>query len=119
MIDFVRVDNQTSYSDELLLARLAVPVGQALDVTLLEDRILHVYGLSTLDTITYDVVEEGGRTGLVVQVRPHSYGPNYLETGLNFSSSLSGDFMLNLRAGVLRSPFNSLGRRGARAGAVW
>ena len=109
MIDFVRVDNQTSYSDELLLARLDVPVGQALDVTLLEDRILHVYGLSTLDKITYDVVEEDGRTGLVVQVRPHSYGPNYLETGLNFSSSLSGDFMLNLRAGVLRSPFNSLG----------
>ena len=109
VIDFVRLDNQSSYSDELMLARLDVPTGQALDVTRLEDNILHVYGLSTLDKITYDLVEEGGRTGLVVQVRPHTYGPNYLETGLNFTSSFTGDFMVNVRAGVLRSPLNPLG----------
>jgi len=109
VIDFVRIDNQTRYSDELLMARLDVPVGQPLDVTRLEDNIMRVYGLQTLDRITYDLVEEGGRSGLVVTVQPHRHGPNYLETGLNFNSSFSGDFKINLRAGVLRSPMNSLG----------
>lgn len=109
MIEFVRVDNQTSYSDEVLLARLAVPVGKPLDVIALEDSILHVYSMGTLDKITYDVVDENGRTGLVVQVKPHAYGPNYLETGLSFSSSFSSDFLLNVRAGLLKNPTNSLG----------
>ncbi len=109
VIDFVRLDNKTAYSDELLLARLDAPLGQPLDVIRLEDSILHIYGLETLDKITYDVVEEDGRSGLVVQVQPHSYGPTYLETGLNLYSSFSSDLLINLRAGVLKSPFNSLG----------
>ncbi len=109
MIDFVRLDNQTSYSDEVLLARLDVPIGKPLDVIGLEDSILHVYSMGTLDKITYSVVEENDRTGLSVQVKPHSYGPNYLETGLNFSSTFSSDFKLNVRAGLLKNPTNSLG----------
>lgn len=109
VIDFVRLDNKTAYSDELLMARLDVPLGQPLDVIRLEDSILHVYGLQTLDKITYSLVEQDGRSGLLVHVEPHSYGPNYLETGLNFYSSFSGDFLINLRAGLLRSPLNALG----------
>ncbi|MBP8080941.1 MAG: BamA/TamA family outer membrane protein, partial [Arenimonas sp.] len=109
VIDFIRLENKTAYSDELLLARLDAPLGQPLDVTRLEDSILRIYGLQTLDRLTYALVEEEGRTGLVVDAKPHSHGPNYLETGLNFYSSFSGDFLANLRVGVLRSPSNSLG----------
>lgn len=109
VIEFVRLDNKSRYSDQLLLARLAIPVGKPMDQIALEDSILHIYGLETLDKITYDLVEEDGRSGLVIRVLPHSYGPNYLETGLSFFSDFSGDFLFNFRAGVLRAPINALG----------
>jgi NTE family protein len=109
VIDFVRLDNQSRYSDAMLLARLDVDVGKPMDQIRLEDSILHIYGLETLDKVTYNLVDEAGRTGLVVHVLPHSYGPNYLETGLSFHSDFSGDFVTNFRAGVLRAPINPLG----------
>ena len=109
VIDFVTLENKSRYSDALLLARLDVRVGQPMDQIRLEDSILHIYGLDTLDKVTYDLVEQGGRTGLVIRVLPHAYGPNYLETGLSFFADFSGDFLFNFRAGVLRAPLNSLG----------
>ena len=109
VIEFVRLENKSKYSDALLLARLDVHVGQPMDQIRLEDSILHIYGLETLDKVTYDLVEEGGRSGLVIRALPHSYGPNYLETGLSFFSDFSGEFLTNFRAGVLRAPINSLG----------
>lgn len=109
VIDFIRLDNKSRYSDAMLLARIDVQVGQAVDQIRLEDSLLRLYGMDTLDKVTYDVVGEEGRTGLLVHVLPHSYGPNYLETGLTAFSDFSGDFLFNFRAGVLRAPINSLG----------
>jgi NTE family protein len=109
VIEFVRLENKSRYSDAMLLARLDIHVGQPMDQIRLENSILHIYGLDTLDKVTYDLVEENGRTGLAIKVLPHSYGPNYLETGLSFFSDFSGEFLFNVRAGVLRAPINSLG----------
>jgi NTE family protein len=109
VIEFIRLDNKSRYSDAMLLARLDVKVGQPLDQIRLEDSLLHIYGLDTLDKVVYDVVEENGKTGIVVKVLPHAYGPNYLETGLSFSADFSGDFLFNFRGGVLRAPLDSLG----------
>lgn len=109
IIDFVRLDNQSKYSDALLLARLDIRIGQPLNLTRLEDNILHIYGMDTLDKVSYDVVEEKGRTGMVIHVVPHRYGPNYLETGLSLYSNFTGDFLTNLQIGALRAPINPLG----------
>jgi NTE family protein len=109
VIEFVRLDNKSKYSDQLLLSRLGIAVGKPMDQIALENSILHIYGLETLDKITYDLVEENGHSGLVIRVLPHSYGPNYLETGLSLFSDFTGDFLFNFRAGVLRAPINPLG----------
>lgn len=109
VIDFVRLDNRSRYSDEYLLQRVDVTTGKPLDTERLQASLQRIYGLDTLDLATYDLVEEGGRTGVVVRVVPHSYGPNYLESGLSLYSDFSGDFFVNLRLGVLRAPVNPVG----------
>jgi NTE family protein len=108
-IDFVRLDNRSQYADAVLLHKLDIRLGQTLDIDQVETGIERVYGLNTLDTITYDIVEENGRTGLVVHVKPQTYGPDYLETGLSVFSDFRGDFLVNLRLGVLRTPINANG----------
>lgn len=109
MIEFVRLNNKTRYSDEVLLARLDISTGQRFNVDRVESAIRRIYGLGTLDSVTYDMVEENGKSGLVIDIKPQSYGPNYLETGLNTYSDFRGDFVFNIRAGILRNPVNELG----------
>lgn len=109
MIEFVRLNNKTRYSDEVLLARLDISTDQRFNVDKVESAIRRIYGLGTLDSVTYDMVEENGKSGLVIDVKPQGYGPNYLETGLNTYSDFRGDFVFNIRAGILRNPINELG----------
>jgi NTE family protein len=109
VIDFVRLDNRSRYADAFLLARLDIAPGQPLDSARMQRNLQRIYGLDTMDLVTYDLIEEDGRTGVVVRVVPHSYGPNYLETGLSLYSDFSGDFFVNVRAGVLRAPVNEIG----------
>lgn len=109
VIDFVRLDNRSRYADDFLIARLDIAPGRPLDSQRMQENLQRIYGLDTLDLVTYDVIEEDGRTGVVVRVVPHSHGPNYLETGLSVYSDFSGDFFVNLRAGVLRAPMNESG----------
>jgi NTE family protein len=109
VIDFVRLDNRTRYSDQFLLARIDIAPGKPLDTDRLEENLQRIYGLDTLDLATYDLIEEDGKTGVVVTVVPHSYGPNYLESGLSLYSDFQGDFFVNLRLGVLRAPVNAAG----------
>lgn len=109
VIDFVRLDNHSRYADQMLLAMIDIAPGEPLDTALLQSQLRAIYGLDTLDQVTYGIVEEQDRTGVVVTVLPHSYGPNYLESGLSVYSDFSGDFFVNLRLGVLRAPVNPSG----------
>jgi len=109
MVEFVRLNNRTRYSDEVLLAKLDIAINQHFNVDKVEAAVRRVYGLGTLDSVTYDMVEENGKSGLVVDIKPQSYGPNYLETGVNTYSDFRGDFIFNVRAGILRNPINTLG----------
>ncbi|MEO8000983.1 MAG: patatin-like phospholipase family protein [Arenimonas sp.] len=109
MVEFVRLNNKTRYSNEVLLARLDITTNQRFNVDKIEAAVKRVYGLGTLDSVTYDMVEENGKSGLVIDIKPQSFGPNYLETGVNTYSDFRGDFIFNVRAGILRNPINELG----------
>ena len=109
VVHFVRLDNRSRYDDAFLLSRIDIAPGQPLDTERLEKNLQTIHGLATLDLVNYDLVEENGSQGLVVTVVPHKHGPNYLETGLSLYSDFSGDFFVNLRAGVMRAPVNPLG----------
>ncbi|QDH71831.1 BamA/TamA family outer membrane protein [Lysobacter alkalisoli] len=112
VVEFVRLDNETGYADEMLLDQLRIPVGQQLDADAVESRILRVYSLGTLASVTYEVVREDGRTGVLVRARAKPQGPNYLQLGLTYSSDFEGTFESTLRAGVLFSPLSPFGAEG-------
>jgi NTE family protein len=108
-IQFVRLDNRSPYSDELIMARIQDPVGKPLDSEKLEKDLYRLFGYNTLQLSTYEVVHEDGKTGVVLHVREKVQGPNYLEFGLSAASDFEGRFDFNLRVGVLQSPINESG----------
>lgn len=112
IVHFVRMDNETSYSDEFLLSRLDIPVGEPLDPDRMEDRLIRVYALGTLAAITYDVTEENGQTGVLVHATPKPHGPNYLQLGLTISGDFQGTYTSSLRGAILFSPLSKYGAEG-------
>ncbi|KAF1719233.1 patatin-like phospholipase family protein [Pseudoxanthomonas wuyuanensis] len=109
IVNFVRIDNQTQYADKLLLGGLQAETGKPLDTRKMEDGLLRAYSFGTISSMTYEVVEEDGRTGVLVRARPKPHGPNYIQVGLRSGSDFSGNHESNLRAAVLVSPLSSYG----------
>lgn len=109
VIHFVRLRNQTAYSDEFLQQYIDVPLGQPLDSAALERQLYVLYGFNTLTGATYEVAEDNGQTGVVIHLRGKPQGPNYLEAGLSMSSDFEGRYDFSVRLGVLRSPINETG----------
>lgn len=119
VIDFVHIENNSLLGDNVVMASLNVPTGQPLDVGALEKQIGHLYGWELFESIRYDVVEQDGETGLVVQVDQRPWGPNYLQLGIAASDNLDGDNFFNLAFAYTRTGMNPLGgelRVGAQIG---
>jgi len=109
VIDFVRLDNNTGYSDAVLMTYLPVKVGEPFDAQALQQGIIRAYGFGTLSSITYELQREGESTGVVIVARPKANGPAYIEAGATLSNDLNGSHDFNLRAGVRVSPISPNG----------
>ncbi|UOV02953.1 patatin-like phospholipase family protein [Pseudoxanthomonas mexicana] len=109
IVNFVRLDNETRYADALLLRGVSDQVGKPLDADRMEEALLRAYAQGTLASITYEVVQEDGSTGVLVRARPKTHGPNYIQVGMRAGSDFSGNHESNLRAAVLMSPISQYG----------
>lgn len=107
-VDFVRLDNQSDLDDEVITSKLSLKPGDTLDVAQLESDIGHIYGLDIFNNVNYEIVEEGGKTGVVVHAKERSWGPNYLQFGLELSDNLEGDNSYNLGLAYTRTEMNRL-----------
>ena len=108
VIDFIRVTTDSKISPEVIESKLMIPVGESLDVQRLNDNLNIIYGLGYYDAITYDLVTEGGRTGLVIDARSRSWGPGYFRFGLNLKGNISGINGYNVGFRYTRTELNSL-----------
>ncbi len=108
VIDFVRLNNESKLSDEIFYARLEIKEGAPLDVEKLENNINEIYGLELFENIGYEILEEGGRTGLVINIKDKSWGPNYLQAGISMGGDPNGDNFYNLAFAYTRTAINDL-----------
>ena len=108
VIDFVRIDNQSRIGDATILSHITLQPGQPLNSVQLDKEINEIYGLDVFETVRYEVVEEGGKTGLVLHVKEKSWGPNYLQFGVELASNFSDESSYNLGVLYSRTAINSL-----------
>ena len=108
-IDFIRIKSDANASDDLIASRLHQQLGQPLDREVLEQDIGTVYGLGLFQTVGYDLVEEDGKQGLEVNAKAKSWGPNYLQFGLELSNALEKNDSYNFAVSYQRTDLNTLG----------
>ena len=119
VVQFVHIKNNSHLADQVLLERLHVREGEPLDTAQLEKDIGQIYGLELFQTIDYQVIEQDGETGLVVDARARSWGPDFLQFGVELSSDFGGDSNYNFGVANLKTAINDLGgevRLGAQLG---
>jgi NTE family protein len=111
VIDFVRLDNDSPIADSVVATRLAdIKMGQQLDVDTVEKAMNKVYGLEYFQNARYGLTtDDQGRTGIEVEVDERSWGPNYLQLGVEYSSAGDEDALFGLAASYLSTAINDLG----------
>ncbi len=109
VIDFIRIKNTTRLSDQVIKKQLNVKPGEPLDPEELNRNLNMIYGMGDFQQVTYSLVEEDDKTGLVVEATQQHIGTNTLNFGLFLGANMKGDSMFNLSAAYTMSQLNSLG----------
>jgi NTE family protein len=110
VVEFVRLDNDAPVADSVIEARLgAIEIGQPLDIDKVERAMNTVYGLDYFQNVRYGLITDAGRTGIEVELDERSWGPNYLQLGMEYSSAADSDALFGLAASYLRTAINPLG----------
>jgi NTE family protein len=110
VVEFVRLENNAAIANSVIEARLGeIEIGEPLDVDAVERAMNTVYGLDYYQNVRYGLIRDGDRMGLDVELDERSWGPNYLQLGMEYSSSPGSDVLFGLAASYLRTAINPLG----------
>jgi NTE family protein len=110
VVGFIEIDNESVLNDDIIRSRLAVEIGQPIDLEELAESMDRIYSLDVFKSVTYDFVSnEAGEEGILIHAIPREWGPNYLQFGLELSSDFSGNSDFKLGAAYTRNALNSLG----------
>ena len=118
VIDFVKLDNKSRVSDAVIMARLHVKTGEPLDIQALEHDIGRIYGLELFSNVDYEVVGEEGKHGLLIHAKERSWGPNYLQLGLELGDNFKGESAYNFGGAYTRTAINRLNGEWRTAGQI-
>jgi NTE family protein len=109
LIEFVQIRNDSGVGDQMIMSRLNQPIGEPLDLDTLEQDIARIYGLELFQSVSFDLVQQDDKTGLLIDTRARSWGPNYLQFGVELTNDTRGNSSYNLGASYLRTSINPLG----------
>jgi NTE family protein len=108
-IDFVRVVDSGRLSEKVLHARLSAEAGDKIDAASLTEDAGRLYGLNVFESVGYQIVEDGGQTGVEFETRAKSWGPNFLKLGLSVEEDFEGSTEFNLASRLTMTGINALG----------
>jgi NTE family protein len=108
VVEFVRVENDSTLADGVIEARLSQPVGKPLDSARMDRDIGLVFGLGNFESVRYAVVNENDKTGVVVRANERAWGPNFVQGGIQLSQTDNGDSSFNIGAQIRRPGINEL-----------
>ncbi len=110
LVQFITINNGSVLDDDLIRSQLGLEPGKPLDISELEKAVDRVYGLDVFESVTYNLIQnEDGEQGVEISALPRSWGPNYMQFGLEFSDDFSGNNDFKIGAAYTRNALNSLG----------
>jgi NTE family protein len=87
-VKVVGVEGENTNKVERFLSPL---VGKPLDIKDLEHLLTRLTGVGRFDSITYDMIREGGRDGLLIRVHEKTYAPPLLQPSFEVDGTQTDD----------------------------
>jgi NTE family protein len=107
---FVRVEGMPPSVQRTVTSELKPFAGQPIDTALLEKRLTRIRGTGRFESMDYGWIVDNGKPGLIVRGYEKTYGPPFLDLGVQIDNSNTDDTNVNLRG---RLTFYDFGREGA------
>ncbi|PSU32697.1 patatin-like phospholipase family protein [Photobacterium lutimaris] len=112
VVDEIRLYNNSSYADEVLLGRLQLEAGKAISSEELDESVHSLYALDRFERVDYRIERIDDENVILLNVKEKSWGPNFID----FRFALEDDFE-NSTDYSFGMAFNVTGLN--RAGAEW
>ncbi len=109
IIDFIRIENDTRLSDQVIQQQLDIQPGDRLDPRQLSQTLNKIHGMGEFQEVSYSLVEEDGRTGLIVHAERRRIGTDTLQFGLFMGANLQGESQFTISAAYTMAQLNALG----------
>ena len=88
---FVKVEGTDATTAKHMEEFLAPLAGKPIDDAKLDQRLTRLTGFGKFDWAGYQMMEQGGQSGLLITVHEKNYAPPYLQLGFEVDGSESGD----------------------------
>ncbi len=108
VVAFVRIDNNSQVSDDVIATRISAKIGEPFDEKELKKNINNIYGLDIFETVTYEMVEEEGERGILVSAKEKWWGPGYIQGGVQYSNDIGDNSFFNIGLLYTRTQINEL-----------
>jgi NTE family protein len=107
-VHFVRLNNQSRFSDDVIRNLIKIEPGESLDLEQLDRDLRQIYGLGFIRHARYSVVEQNGQQGIEITVLQDERGKDYIETGVDLSFGPRGT-AFNIRGAYLNTALDERG----------
>ena len=107
-VHFVRLNNQSRFSDDVIRELITIKPGEQLNLKRLDRDLRQIYGLGFIRQARYTVVEQDGQQGIEITVLQDERGTDFIETGVDLAFGERGT-TFNLRAAYLKTDLDERG----------
>ncbi|MDO6686935.1 MULTISPECIES: patatin-like phospholipase family protein [unclassified Agarivorans] len=109
VVNRIELNNDSSLSDEVILARLKLNQGELLSKAELEEKISQLYALGTFERVDYRISTEQGENVIHVDTQEKSWGPGYFDMKIGLQENFSDRTEANIGLGFTLTNLNDLG----------
>lgn len=105
---FVRLNNQSRFSDDVIRELINVEPGKPLNLEQLDHDLRQIYGLGFIRQARYRIIENEDQQGIEITILQDERGTDFIETGLDLSFSARGS-TINLSGAYLKTDLDERG----------
>lgn len=107
-IQFVKLENSSRFSDEVLLEKIEIEPGVPLDYEVLDANMRQIYALGFIRLASYRIEKEDGQKGVVIKVDADPRGSDFIQSGIEIFGD-ERDSGFNIKLAYLKTDLSDRG----------
>lgn len=109
IVNVLKIENSSKFSDELIRERLSQTEGTPLDVSVLSSDLTSIYATGIFEEVGYDLDKTAEGNQLTIIAKDREDGEDYLRFGLSLQENFEGESAFQMSVGFTNLALNDRG----------